>query len=102
MALNYLYEQDYLTIGWPDDGGGGMGMSSWFDRDIADTALIVLYVIEPSFFVDAADTFYTGITPIFDVFPGLFVDNDVIYRMSGRSLDPVRGQMLRNEVRRVR
>lgn len=101
MTFRYVYEQDYLFTGWPDDGGGAMTMFSWFDHDIANDVVIPLYILGPGFFVEG-DEFFQMDPLTTEVTPGFFIDQDVFYHpMSARALKvPV--QMLRNEVRRVR
>lgn len=102
MALKYVYEQDYLTPGWADDGGGVLTLSGWYDRDLTDDPVVPLYVLQPEFFVSEADVFFQMPPLTTEVHPILFIEDDFFYiPMSVRALtQPI--QMLRNEVRRVR
>lgn len=108
MAFIYVYEQDVIPNGWPDDGGGGMTMPSWFDHDVADDHIIPLGILEPTFFAES-DRFYVGTDPDHPMPPltteitaGFFVEQDVFFQpMSARALR-LPAQMLRNEIRRVR
>jgi hypothetical protein len=116
LTLFYVYEQDYILqvtgcSGWPDDGGGGMTMFSWYDRDLAGGTqggvVIPLATLEPGFFQDGDDVFWVtlpGNKSMFttEIFPEFFIDEDVFFiPMSVRALTQP-NQMLRNEVRRVR
>lgn len=100
--MKYLYEQDYVPYGWPDDGGGSMTTFSWFDHDVAGDKIIPLYIVEPGFFISDDDKFFPVPALTTEVFPEFFIDQDVFYHpMTIRALkQPV--QMLRNEIRRVR
>jgi|SRR5215831_17307973 len=102
MAVKYVYEQDYLTAGWPDEGGGSLTSWSWFDRDVTDDHLIILYALEAPYLASDLDSFFVTLPLDVEVVAGRFVDNDVFYRPSGvRALNQP-AQLLRNEVRRVR
>jgi hypothetical protein len=111
MALRYIYEQDYLLPGWLDDGGGATAISAWYDHDVSSDRpggpVIPLYTLEPGFFRDGNDVFWTSLPGGKSMFttelhPILFIDEDLFYiPMSVRALtQPI--QMLRNEIRRVR
>lgn len=102
MAFQYVYEQDYLFSGWPDEGGGGLTLLSWFDRDLANDHVIPLYELEPSRFISDNDSFYVTLPITTETFPGFFIEKDIFYAPVGvRALrQPV--QMIRNEIRRVR
>jgi hypothetical protein len=110
LTLFYVYEQDYLFPGWAEDGGAGMTLFSWYDRDLAGGTqggkVIPLWVLEPGFFSDD-DMFWVtreGNKSMFttEVHPQLFIDQDVFFiPMSVRALSQP-AQMLRNEIRRVR
>lgn len=101
MAFKYVYEQDVIPTGWPDDGGGGMTMPSWFDHDIAADVIIPLSALDPGLFID--DDVFFSVPPVTtEILPELFIEEDVFFHpMSVRALK-IPGQMLRNEVRRVR
>lgn len=101
MAFKYVYEQDYLPPGWHDDGGGGMTMISWFDRDLADTVVPVVYNIAPGFFT-GSDTFYATVPVGIQLTAGFFIEQDVIFHASGVRALEATAQMIRNEIRRVR
>ena len=102
MSFKYVYEQDYLSTGWPDEGGGALTMMSWFDRDVTDDHVVVLWVLEASLVIDGNDVVYTTLPITVEIMPDLFIDEDVFYKPSSvRGLTtPV--EMLRNEIRRVR
>lgn len=104
--MKYLYEQDYIFTGWADEGGGGLTLFSWYDRDLAGGRItdnvIPLYALETVFFIDGNDVFFQVPPITVEILPGLFIDEDVFYQpMSVRALTQP-AQMLRNEIRRVR
>jgi hypothetical protein len=100
LVLYYVYEQDYRLVGWPDDGGGGVTLYSWYDRDLAGDRINLFY-IEPGFYFE--DDVFLQMPPLTtEVTASFFIDEDVFFTpMSVRVLkQPI--NMLRNEIVRVR
>jgi len=87
-----VYEPQYRGIGWVDDSG--LAPISWFDRDLADTA------VGPPFFVDT-DTFFSTVLSV-TVLATMFIDADTFFTPVVTQVRGEAGQVLKNEVRRIR
>ena len=109
MAIHYVYEPQFSYAGWFDDSG--RTNASWFDRDLIeldasgvpgepDHPKTLNFFQMP--FYDDPDLYFVTPPITVVVFPGLFLDPDLIFSpVSMRPLFPS-DDMLKNEVVRIR
>jgi hypothetical protein len=100
MAITYCYEPENFYSGWFDRPG--RSIPSWYDIDLIETGTPKTLNIFTMPFVDDDDLFLVTPPITVVVFPGLYLDPDLIFSpTSMRPLFPP-DDMLKNEVTRIR